>query len=203
MLMLKEISFIKKILLMAKEIEQSKILLDGLPFDSDQKIQLRRSLWVNMITSYAKMFTGKSDKTPVIRTVPRIQLDAKQCYQKVDPKYLKAHEYVMEIRNKTLAHGIENSQEHIIPVQFLKIENDHLLGNIGYVAAGSISFSDTHFPLFDEMLEIVKEFLKIRENKYYELVKKEYENIEGDVWLTHYKDKKPLPPNNLGSLRNK
>src|SRR4051794_32678477 len=69
-----EVGSILKTLEVLKTFETKKEILNTLPFNSDQKILIRQSLWYSVVVNYGKFFSSKSQDQA---RVAHIKLESK------------------------------------------------------------------------------------------------------------------------------
>jgi hypothetical protein len=188
-LQLQEVLHLTEIIKVLRITENKKEIMNVLPFTNEQKILMRRSLWINLVVSYAKFFTSNGDDEA---SVPHLQLSSDSCYKTATSELIQMHEKLMRTRHKCVAHGTENDEEHVIPIMVLEKDADSVEGKLGIYAIGAISFSLEDLSLTHNLLNLLQVYLNKRSDKFVEKVYEEYKDIEGNIWIEHAKNKEPL-----------
>ena len=154
-----ETTTIKQLLDATMEIEKNKDILNSLPLTSNQKIFLRQSLLVNIVISYAKFFTSKSEDEAI---VSHPKLKEENCYKNEGEEIFCFHNKIMETRHKCFSHGVQNEHEHTIPYMYLEpvIGTTELTGRLGVNSIGIINYSLEELTLFNKLLEKLKVYIE-------------------------------------------
>ncbi len=175
-----EIGNILKTLDVLQKIEQEKEILNLLGFASDQNILIRQSLWYAIVVNYAKFFTAK-DRDQAI--VAHVKLESKDCY-KNNNEDLLAHEHLMEIRNKLIAHGTKNEHEEVIPVLYLNVipGTNELTCILGIHGIGPISFSLQDLHKTKALVETLAKYIETKIEKIADKVYQEVNEKDAQYW---------------------
>jgi hypothetical protein len=162
-------------------LEQNKELLNRLSFSQDQKMLFRQSLWYAIVVTYSKFFTSK-DKDESI--VSRIQLQSKDCYKKASEELLKMHNYVIEMRNKLIAHGTKNVHEELYPVLYLEPlpATNEISCRLAINGIAPISVSISELQRVIQLVNTLLEYLNKKIDKISDIVYEEVKEKDIHYW---------------------
>lgn len=136
-------------------IQLAKKFNDDKAYDSYQQVTITQSLFKDSVMSYCKCFSS-SEK-------PRIKIDinaiVKDFSSSDKAKYKKMHDRVLLVRNKYVAHNLENDFE--ISVVAVKQEGNKIVVKPSFTLATPIN----EFDAFFEQYALVSNYLILKINK--------------------------------------
>lgn len=177
---LNNLKYINEILL---SIENNKDILSCLPFDKNQGMLIRQSLWCTIIIGYAKLFVqGK------------VKLEVKHHLKGASPKLLKLHKDIMDLRHTYIAHGGRNCYEDVYTRMYIKInKNDgEIVAQLGHIGIKQFSASKNELEGVDKLINLLLINLKRKVDKLWKLVMEEVSKEPIENWVDKCENKRLL-----------
>jgi len=161
-------------------IENNKDILSCLPFDKNQSMLIRQSLWYTITIGYAKLFVqGK------------IKLEVKHDLQGANPKLLKLHKDIMNLRHTYIAHGGSNSCEDAYTRMYIKIDKNDggIVAQLGHIGIKQFSASKDELEGVDKLINLLLISLKGKVDKLWKLVMEEVGKGPIENWVDKCENK--------------
>lgn len=161
-------------------IENNKDILSCLPFDKDQSMFIRQSLWYAIIIGYAKLFVqGK------------VKLEVKHDLQSASPELLKLHKNIMDLRHTYIAHGGSNSYEDAYTRMYIRIDKNDggIVTQLGHIGIKQFSASKDELKGIDKLINLLLTSLKRKVDKLWELVMNEVGKEPSENWVNRCENK--------------